>query len=561
MQITCPAKGIVSEAAVFSAAAADPDGDTLVYSWNFGDGTSGTGASADHAYASAGIYDVTVTVSDGYGGEASDVCQTEIVQLPAYNVAPEAEAGGPYTGGMEQAVVFDGSGSYDLNLDTMTYSWDFGNGETGSGVSPSYTWHDAGTYTVTLTVTDPEGLAGTDTAEVRIADPDDSTRPELTLDMDCPDVYDLYAVTGSVSDDSGVSYKLQSREKGASEWITFAQGSGASVSGELGVLDATVLRNGIHEIRLYAEDLSGNASAMTTCAVVDGGLKVGQVAMGFEDMSFPDMGFPLSLTREYDSRAQGPGDFGPGWNLPQNEVKAAVTNVLGEGWFQQIMPGRFGIPVYYLLEAQRHVVAIRFSDTDVMKFDMTLKPAYSEGLPFEHSTLPVVSFEAVGQTQGTLEALDYDTEVSVFGDVVMGYSGTDACIYNPVRFRYTRPDGTVYVIHTENGIESVTDQYGHTVTYNDNGIYNSSGASITFDRDPGESRIKKINGPGGHGVEYSYDENGTLTQVVKTGSESLFDRMMGNYSYKYGVTGKRVMEEIKAPDGTVLGSFIYDSKG
>ncbi|MCP4109051.1 MAG: hypothetical protein GY749_26575, partial [Desulfobacteraceae bacterium] len=47
----------------------------------------------------------------------------------------------------------------------------------------------------------------------------------------------------------------------------------------------------------------------------------------------------------------------------------------------------------------------------------------------------------------------------------------------------------------------------------------------------------------------------------KTGSESLFDRMMGNYSYKYGVTGKRVMEEIKAPDGTVLGSFIYDSKG
>ncbi|MCP4107562.1 MAG: PKD domain-containing protein, partial [Desulfobacteraceae bacterium] len=561
VQITCPAKGIVNENAVFSAAGTDPDGDTLVYSWNFGDGTSGTGASAGHAYVSAGIYDITVTVSDGYGGEASDVCQTEIIELPAYNVAPEAEAGGPYTGGMDQAVVFDGSGSYDLNLDTITYSWDFGNGETGSGISPSYTWHDAGTYTVTLTVTDPEGLAGTDTAEVRIADPDDSIPPELTLDMDCPDVYDLYAVTGSVSDDSSVSYKLQSREKGASEWITFAQGSGASVSGELGVFDPTVLRNGIHEIRLYAEDLSGNASAMTTCAVVDGGLKVGQVTMGFEDMSFPDMGFPLSFTREYDSRAQGPGDFGPGWNLPQKEVKAAVTNVLGEGWTQQMGPGRFGIPVYYLLETQRHVVAIRFSDTDVMKFDMTVEPAYSEGLPFEHSTPPVVTFKALDQTQGTLEALGYDSEVTVYDNVIMGYSGSNIDIYNPVRFRYTRPDGTVYVIHTENGIESITDQYGRTVTYDDDGIYNSSGASITFDRDPGDSRIKRVDGPNGRGIEYSYDENGTLSQVVMTGSESLFDRMMGNYGYKFGMNGKRVLEEIKAPDGTVLGSFIYDSRG
>ncbi|MCP4130891.1 MAG: RHS repeat protein, partial [bacterium] len=234
--------------------------------------------------------------------------------------------------------------------------------------------------------------------------------------------------------------------------------------------------------------------------------------------------------------------------------------VLGEGWFQQIMPGRYGISVFYLLETYRHTVVIRFSDTDVVKFDMNLEPAYSEGLPFEHSMLPEVVFKPAGQTQGTLEALDYDSEVSVFGDVVMGYSGTDVGIYNPVRFRYTRPDGTVYIIHTQNGIESMTDQYGHTVTYDDNGIHNSS-ASITFDRDPGESRIKKINGPGGHGVEYSYDENGTLTQVVKTGSESLFDRMMGNYSYKYGVTGKRVLKEIKAPDGTVLGSFVYDSRG
>lgn len=46
----------------------DPDGDALQYAWDFGDGAIGTGAAVQHVYSSPGIYDVTLTVDDGFGG-------------------------------------------------------------------------------------------------------------------------------------------------------------------------------------------------------------------------------------------------------------------------------------------------------------------------------------------------------------------------------------------------------------------------------------------------------------------------------------------------------------
>jgi hypothetical protein len=45
--------------------ARDPDGDSLTYSWNFGDGGTGSGQSATHVYATAGSFNVSLTVSDG----------------------------------------------------------------------------------------------------------------------------------------------------------------------------------------------------------------------------------------------------------------------------------------------------------------------------------------------------------------------------------------------------------------------------------------------------------------------------------------------------------------
>jgi hypothetical protein len=59
----------------------DPDGDTLTYEWDFGDSHTGTGATPSHTYAVAGIYDVCLTVNDGYV-DSEQVCTMAVVYDP-----------------------------------------------------------------------------------------------------------------------------------------------------------------------------------------------------------------------------------------------------------------------------------------------------------------------------------------------------------------------------------------------------------------------------------------------------------------------------------------------
>jgi RHS repeat-associated protein len=70
------------------------------------------------------------------------------------NRAPAADPGGPYTGQPGVAVQFNGSNSYDEDGFVQSYFWNFGDGTTGTGPTPTHAYASPGTYNVTLRVRD-----------------------------------------------------------------------------------------------------------------------------------------------------------------------------------------------------------------------------------------------------------------------------------------------------------------------------------------------------------------------------------------------------------------------
>jgi len=137
----------------------DPDGTIVAYDWDFGDGAIGTGIAPNYAYYIPGTYNITLTVRDDSGAIGS---ANTTAAIDAANQPPTANPSGPYSGMVNTTVAFDGTGSTDLDGTISSYAWDFGDGSTGTGSTPTHTYVAESTYNVALTVTDDGGL--TDTA-------------------------------------------------------------------------------------------------------------------------------------------------------------------------------------------------------------------------------------------------------------------------------------------------------------------------------------------------------------------------------------------------------------
>jgi PKD repeat protein len=141
---------------VDGAASIDPDGAIVSYEWDFGDGGLANGVTASHTYAAPGTYTVTLTVTDDDGATDVDTQQVIVPDVPA-NVPPVAVVSASASA---LVVSVDGSGSSDVDGSVVSYAWDFGDGGSASGVTASHTYAAAGTYTVSLTVTDDDGAVG-----------------------------------------------------------------------------------------------------------------------------------------------------------------------------------------------------------------------------------------------------------------------------------------------------------------------------------------------------------------------------------------------------------------
>jgi PKD repeat protein len=144
----------------------DNDGcGSLSYDWDFGDTESSTEQNPSHTYAWPGVYTVILTVTDGLGESDSYTDYVDVV-----NEVPHASAAvvDDYLYWCEQPFDFQ-SGSYDPDYcGSLTYLWDFDDGQTSTMEHPYHTYSSVGSYTVTLTVTDDFGETTSDTITVNV---------------------------------------------------------------------------------------------------------------------------------------------------------------------------------------------------------------------------------------------------------------------------------------------------------------------------------------------------------------------------------------------------------
>ncbi|MDN3688840.1 PKD domain-containing protein [Cyclobacterium jeungdonense] len=142
----------------------DAEGE-VTYLWDFGTGVTTTQANPEYTFATAGTYEVSLTVTDESGASNVDAVSIEV----AVNQPPVAVAEADITSGLAPLTVnFTGANSTDAEGE-VTYLWDFGTGVTTTQANPEYTFATAGTYEVSLTVTDELGASNVDAVSIEVA--------------------------------------------------------------------------------------------------------------------------------------------------------------------------------------------------------------------------------------------------------------------------------------------------------------------------------------------------------------------------------------------------------
>jgi PKD repeat protein len=148
---------------------ASPTTNAVSYAWNFGDGQTAGGVRPTNDFALAGIYTVTLTATSEHG--LSHSVQKTVVVAPL--TAPTASfVFSPSRPLVSLPVFFNAQGSRaPSGRRIVSWDWDFGDGEHGSGETAQHTYSAPGTFVVLLRVTDDVGRTATTSQNVAVERP------------------------------------------------------------------------------------------------------------------------------------------------------------------------------------------------------------------------------------------------------------------------------------------------------------------------------------------------------------------------------------------------------
>jgi PKD repeat protein len=185
---------------MFNGSASYDDVEILSYVWSFWDGEAVnlSGMTANYTFRTPDSYQITLTVADTSGNEATDSVIITVIDI----TNPIANAGPDLATLEDRVIILNGSSSWDEN-DIVSYSWTFIDQYSIilTGASANYTFHNPGEYTITLLVIDIAGNKASDTAIIRVLD---NTNPRANAGQNqVTYIGDLVTFDAGLSTDNG----------------------------------------------------------------------------------------------------------------------------------------------------------------------------------------------------------------------------------------------------------------------------------------------------------------------------------------------------------------------
>jgi PKD repeat protein len=250
----------VSEGGVvdFNSTVVDPGVlDIHTFEWDFDyDGETldvqGTRQNVSWQYPQDGSYTVALRVTDDDGGTTL-VTNTVLV----INVAPDAEITAPKNAEEGEAIDLEGGQSDPGILDTWTYLWDFGDGDTSTDRNPTHTYLDDGEYNITLNVTDDAGDWGVTIATISIT----NVAPNATLE----------ARPGQIEENGTVEFQADGRDQSPLDEasLTYTWNFGDGESSNLQEVVHRFVDDGCFTVTLTVQDDDGGVATYTIDVLVD----------------------------------------------------------------------------------------------------------------------------------------------------------------------------------------------------------------------------------------------------------------------------------------------------